>query len=93
MAGVSPPELVPKFDALPPSLDIYIYMRGDLNNNRKFALVLDVLDLASLGSALLDLAGLGSCFALQALSLEDPPPTKEEWLQGDRFLNGWREAP
>ena len=49
--------------------------------------------MASLGSALLDLAGLGSGFALQGLSLEDTPSTKEEWFQGDRFLNGWCEAP
>ena len=40
MAGVSPPELVPKFDALPPSLYIHIYMSGgELNNNKKSARV------------------------------------------------------
>ena len=39
--------------------------------------------MASLGSALLDLAGLGSCFALQALSLEDTPPQKK---------NGFKET-
>ena len=48
-----------------------------------FALVLDVLDLASLGSALLDLTGLGSGFAWQGLSLEDTPPQKK---------NGFKEA-
>ena len=39
--------------------------------------------MASLGSALLDLAGLGSGFALQGLSLEDTPPQKK---------NGFKET-